>query len=96
MRELSRYVEKNWIWISAGLILTKKAVEYSYRRRGGFYIGGEWFILPLILMFAYLISSMCKEVPKLLGEEEENAGQTMESRGRMEKQRSSRYRRDGR
>lgn len=50
MRKIRRYIIKNWFWIVLGLVLTRKAMEYCYRQRGSFQVGGEFFILPVILM----------------------------------------------
>lgn len=61
MRKIRRYIIRNWFWIVLGLILTRNAMEYCYRQRGSFQIGGEIFILPVILMAAYLIPNIVRE-----------------------------------
>lgn len=50
MREIKRYVSRNWFWVVAGLFLTEIAVRAAYEERGCLQYGGEWFTLPLILM----------------------------------------------
>lgn len=58
MRKIRRYIIRNWFWIVLGLVLTRKAMEYCYRQRGSFQVGGEFFILPVILMAVYLIPNI--------------------------------------
>lgn len=58
------YVIKNWIWIVVGCVLTRKAVEIAYDTRGVYRIGGEWLILPIILMLVSLVRSMKSEYKK--------------------------------
>lgn len=50
MKEIKRYISRNWFLIAAGLILTEIAVRAAYEERGCLRYGGEWFTLPLILM----------------------------------------------
>ena len=58
---VERYILKNWIWIVVGCVLTRKAVETAYETRGVYRIGGEWLILPIILMLVSLVRSMRSE-----------------------------------
>lgn len=44
------YLRKNWYWICLGILLTPPAAQYAYAERGYAAFGGEWLILPLILM----------------------------------------------
>lgn len=44
------YFRKNWCWICIGIALTPPATQYAYAERGYAAFGGEWLILPLILM----------------------------------------------
>ncbi len=50
MRKVSGFVLKNWLWIALGIILTKFAVEYAYQERGYIAYGGEWLVLPCLLL----------------------------------------------
>ena len=50
-KSLKQYIFKNWFWIIAGIILTRKAIEIVYLERGYEAVGGEYLILPLLLMF---------------------------------------------
>lgn len=54
MKAVKKFVIQNWIWLVIGIVLTRKAVEYAYDVRGYVAIGGEWLILPFILMTIYL------------------------------------------
>ena len=69
MRKIRRYIIKNWFWIVLGLVLTRKAMEYCYRQRGSFQVGGELFILPVILMAVYLIPNIVRDILGAFGEE---------------------------
>ncbi len=55
MKKLEKYIVRNWIWLVIGLILTRKAVEYAYAERGYAAFGGEWLVLPMILMVVHLV-----------------------------------------
>lgn len=50
MRNMRRYIQKNWLWITVGLIATRYAVQAAYMERGYATFGGEWFTLPIILI----------------------------------------------
>ena len=52
---MKKYLTKNWRLILAGIVLTAFAVPHTYKTRGYFAIGGEWLILPAILMTAYMV-----------------------------------------
>ena len=69
MRKIRRYIIRNWFWIVLGLVLTRKAMEYCYRQRGSFQVGGEFFILPVILMAVYLIPNIVRDVLGVFREE---------------------------
>ena len=73
IRFLKKYVMNNWHWILLGIYITKNMVEIAYIERHGFFIGGEWLILPLILVTVNLCSDIAADIKKdLFGEEEEN------------------------
>lgn len=50
MKKMEKFVDRNWIWLTTGMILTRKAVEFAYAERGYVAFGGEWFILPVMMM----------------------------------------------
>lgn len=52
MRIIERYIAKNWFLIAAGLIFTELAVRAAYEERECIRFGGEWLVLPMILMLA--------------------------------------------
>lgn len=66
MKEIKRYVSKNWIWIATGLILTEASVKIAYAERGYIAYGGEWLIFPLVLMTVEMVRSIGKTVWYLL------------------------------
>lgn len=72
IRDFKRYILKNWFWISAGLVMTKIAADYSYGVRGDVAFGGEWLILPIILFAKEIIPAMTEELMYMMsGEDDE-------------------------
>lgn len=59
---MKKYLAKNWHLILAGIALTAFAVPHTYQTRGYFAIGGEWLILPVILMIAYLAKVFMQDI----------------------------------
>lgn len=59
---MKKYLAKNWYFILAGTSLTAFAVPYTYKVRGYFAIGGEWLILPVILMAAYFAKVFMQDI----------------------------------
>lgn len=53
--------------VAAGLLLTAIAVKEAYVERGSLQYGGEWLILPLILMLAEMARSVGDAIRFLLG-----------------------------
>lgn len=64
MKKAEDFVVRNWIWITAGCILQRKAIEYSYFQRGYKAIGGEWLIIPAI----FLAVSIYRDARKIVTE----------------------------
>lgn len=54
---MKRYVLENWLWIISGCILTRLAVDYAYLERGYKAIGGEWLVLPVILLSVHTVKT---------------------------------------
>ena len=59
---MKKYLAKNWHLILAGIALTAFAVPHTYSTRGYFAIGGEWLILPVILMIAYMVKVFTQDI----------------------------------
>lgn len=74
MRALEQFICRNWIWLTIGIVLTRVAVEAAYNERGRIAIGGEWLILPTILLTVYFVRGMKETVIELLeaGREEDD------------------------
>lgn len=70
MRGIKRYISKNWIWIVAGLILTEVSVKAAYAERGYIAYGGEWLVLPLVLMVVEM-ARFIKTIMYLFGTEDD-------------------------
>ncbi len=74
MKKIKRYISKNWLWIVAGLLLTVPAVKMAYEQRGYVAYGGEWLILPLILMGVELAVNIGNAISYLATQEDDNGG----------------------
>lgn len=64
-----------WISISFGMIATPFAVQYAYHDRGYLAFGGEYLVLPVIVMGAYILKQIISAVLEVIyelifGEEE--------------------------
>ncbi len=67
MRAIEMYISRNWLWIIAGLILTEVFVKVGYAERGYVAYGGEWLILPLLLLIAEVAKEISDLVRNLFG-----------------------------
>ena len=63
---MKKYLAKNWHLILPGIVLTAFAVPHTYKTRGYFAIGGEWLILPVILMIAYMVKVFTQDIFKII------------------------------
>lgn len=72
MRKASGFVLKNWLWITLGIILTKSAVGYAYQERGYMAYGGEWLVLPIVLLAVKLARDVIGSVMVMFGESYED------------------------
>jgi len=61
-----RWIIKNWLFISVGLILTALAVRYAYADRGYISFGGEWLVMPFLFLLRGLYRDMRKEIKRWL------------------------------
>jgi len=59
---MKRYVLENWLWIISGCILTRLAVDYAYLERGYKAVGGEWLVLPVILLSVHMARETIRSV----------------------------------
>lgn len=63
---VKKYLAKNWKLILGGIILTACAVPYAYKTRGYLAAGGEWLILPVLLMAASLAEIILGDMLQLI------------------------------
>lgn len=54
-RDLDRFIVENWVTIMIGLIITVREVDRQYYLRGYLGYGGEWLILPMMLIVKQFI-----------------------------------------
>lgn len=69
MNEIKSYISKNWFWIATGLVHTEISVKVAYEQRGYLAYGGEWFILPLVLMAVEMVRNVCDTIQLLFTKE---------------------------
>ncbi len=61
-----KWVCKNWLMLTVGLILTTLAVQYAYSVRGYIAIGSEWLILPFMFFCKSFARQVAEDVKKWL------------------------------
>lgn len=62
MKKVKKCIVRNLIWITAGLIINLAAVDLAYMERGYAAIGGEWLVLPAIMLLAYLVMDVRRNI----------------------------------
>lgn len=66
---MEKYIVQNWIWLMTGLILTRKAIEFAYAERGYVAFGGEWLVLPVMMMLVHMVRDVRSSIFATFGEE---------------------------
>lgn len=74
-RKIRGFVLRNWFWTVLGCVLTRKAVETAYLERGYMAVGGEWLVLPVILMTVGLVRDVFREIPGPAGNGDSDDGE---------------------
>ena len=69
MKKIENFIIRKWFWLSIGLVLTRFAVERCYEQRGWFYIGGEWFIIPAIILASNIVPSIVCQIVNVFSKE---------------------------
>ena len=67
-RKVRRFVRLYWFWVSLGLVLTKLSVEAAYAERGYKTYGGEWLMLPIMLIVGYFVNEARMYLPDFIEE----------------------------
>lgn len=70
-RKIKRFISRNWLWITAGLILTEVFAKIAYAERGYMAFGGEYLTLPILLMLVEMSSNIGDLICDMFGTEEE-------------------------
>ena len=91
LKKVLRFLVDNWLWIIAGLILTKLAVKYAYQERGYMAYGGEWLVLPVILMAKTLVRDIVLMFIEVFAEEAAERDRKHEARRRSVKKAKCEY-----
>ena len=59
---LERWILKNWIPLIIGCILQKSAIEFAFVERGCIAAGGEWFVIPLVVLLWNFIPDLIRTI----------------------------------
>lgn len=75
LKKTKWFITHYWLSISLGMIATPFAVQHAYRDRGRLAFGGEYLVLPAVVMGAYLLRQVVPAVLEMIyelihGEEE--------------------------
>lgn len=65
MKKMLNYIAKNWVWLFIGLVFTQYVVVKCHGQRGGFYIGGEWLILPAAMAMKHSFENLIHNIRML-------------------------------
>ena len=79
MRKVKRFIYREWIWITLGIILTRFAAEYAYQERGYMAYGGEWLVLPVLLLTVNTARNIAGTVIMIYGGEEDADARRLEA-----------------
>ena len=61
-----RFWLRKWYVIVAGIALTALAVKQAYATRGYIAYGGEWLVLPLLMIITLMIEEAKRAIPEML------------------------------
>lgn len=75
LKKTKRFIMHYWLSISLGMIATPFAIQYAYQDRGRLAFGGEYLVLPSMVMGAYLLRQVVPAILEMIyeliyGEEE--------------------------
>ena len=75
LKKAKGFIMHYWLSLSLGMIATPFAIQYAYRDRGRLEFGGEYLVLPVMVMGAYLLEQVIPAVLEMIyelihGEEE--------------------------
>ena len=57
-----KIILKNWLLLTAGLILTAVCVRVAYQERGYIAVGGEWLVIPLLVTVKAVVKSVAEDI----------------------------------
>ena len=80
-KKVRRFVRLYWFWVSLGLVLTKVSVEAAYIERGYKAYGGEWLVLPVVLIVGYFVNEARMYLPDFIEEWREEKAYERSPRG---------------
>lgn len=93
-KKVRRFVRLYWFWVSLGLVLTKVSVEAAYIERGYKAYGGEWLVLPVVLIVGCFVRGReCTAgLHRRGGEEKAYELKSCRNRRRVQRERNSHLR----
>lgn len=82
LKRVKRFVMRYWLAISVGMIGTAKAAELAYSERGYMAFGGEYLVLPVVVMGVYLTENLFYAVVEIISDEEEYRNDSRKNSGK--------------
>lgn len=71
MRKIAEWFSKNWIWLVVGFLAQGFAIRYAYLERGYKAFGGEYLVMPLVLILVVFAEQVIRDVKRIIGGEDE-------------------------
>ncbi len=70
MSKRGKRVFRTLVWVTIGILMTAWGVRTAYNQRGYLAYGGEWLILPLIMMLRYDAYEICEQIREVANDED--------------------------
>lgn len=77
-----KFILKNWLFLTAGLVLTAICVKVAYEERGYIAVGGEWLVFPCMVTIRALARSVVEDIVEGISDEYLLSGNPGKGRGR--------------
>lgn len=71
MRRMAEWFYRNWIWIVVGFVLQGLAIRAAYLERGYKAYGGEYLVLPIVLIAVLGVRQVIADIKYILGGSED-------------------------
>lgn len=85
MKKIRRFILRNWFWIALGCVLQRKAIEMAYLERGYKAVGGEWLVLPIVVMLAVLSRNIFWNIVEVMQMEDGDVARVRRNSKRLQR-----------